>query len=84
LNYDGEVNYPSQKGNTKVNYTGGGALASTGVVTVAGIAFDQLWLIAVAVALVGIAMMATRFTFRPNLAVSEVPADAAEGEVNKK
>ena len=53
-----------------MNYTGGGALAATGTATIAGIAFDQLWLIAGAFIIVGMAAVWMRIGFRRNKGVS--------------
>ncbi|MEU6368297.1 hypothetical protein ABZ876_21755 [Streptomyces sp. NPDC046931] len=59
-----------------MNYTGGrgGSLAATGAgaITVGGVAFQQLWLLALAVVLVVGGAVLVRTNFRRNKGVSEV------------
>ncbi|MFF9359890.1 hypothetical protein [Streptomyces griseoluteus] len=59
-----------------MNYTGGrgGSLAATGAgaITVGGVAFQQLWLLAAAVALVVGGAVLIRMMYRRNKGVSEV------------
>ncbi|MDQ1011036.1 hypothetical protein ACWD0A_18320 [Streptomyces sp. NPDC002867] len=58
-----------------MNYTGGsGSLAATGAgaITVGGIAFQQLWLLALAVLIVIGGAVLVRTSYRRNKGVSEV------------
>ena len=57
-----------------MNYTGGGSLAATGLgtATIAGIAFDQLWMVALLFLIVGVAAFGIRFGFRSNLGIAQV------------
>lgn len=57
-----------------MNYFGsgkGGILAATGGVTLGGIAYEQLGLLAASMILVGASAVAVRLGFRRNKAVSE-------------
>lgn len=58
-----------------MNYfsNGRGALAATGAgtITIGGIAFDQLWLLAAAAVLVAVGAIAIRFGWRRNKGISE-------------
>lgn len=46
-------------------------MAATGVVTIGGIAFEQLALVAGALVIVGVAAVATRFRFRRDKGVGQ-------------